>query len=111
MSLTAKKPLSVHVSKRLLQALHGEDYVAQLDAANSLQHELQQVVKTVAESEKSDIAATYKPRKKAISIRLDMDVLEWFKSLSGKYQQHINKACREYMQKQIAAVEQQELVS
>ena len=39
----------------------------------------------------------YRPRKQAISIRLDADVLDWFKSQPGKYQAEINKACRIYM--------------
>lgn len=39
----------------------------------------------------------YRPKKKAISIRLDADVLSWFQAQPGKYQQLINKACRDYM--------------
>ncbi len=39
----------------------------------------------------------YRPKKKQISIRLDCDVLEWFQSIPGKYQQHINRVCRAYM--------------
>lgn len=39
----------------------------------------------------------YKPKKKQISIRLDADILAWFKNQPGKYQQLINKACRVFM--------------
>lgn len=39
----------------------------------------------------------YKPIKKQISIRLDADVIEWFKTHSDKYQTLINKACIEYI--------------
>ena len=42
-------------------------------------------------------AEHFRPRKQAISIRLDADVLDWFKSQPGKYQSKINKACRVYM--------------
>lgn len=40
----------------------------------------------------------YKPLKKPISIRMDADVLEWFKSYKH-YQKMINTICRSYMQK------------
>jgi uncharacterized protein (DUF4415 family) len=40
----------------------------------------------------------YRPLKKPISIRMDVDVLEWFKSYNH-YQKIINTLCRNYMQK------------
>ena len=39
----------------------------------------------------------YKPRKRQISIRIDEDVLAWFKNQPGKYQQRINEVCRAHM--------------
>jgi uncharacterized protein (DUF4415 family) len=42
------------------------------------------------------IGKFYRPIKKPISIRMDSDVLEWFKAHSH-YQRLINKACRLYM--------------
>lgn len=42
------------------------------------------------------IGKFYRPIKKQISIRLDMDVLDWLKSKSSKYQSLINKICRLY---------------
>ena len=36
----------------------------------------------------------YRSRKKAISLRLDLDVLEWLKSQPGPYTARINEACR-----------------
>lgn len=42
--------------------------------------------------------APSKMKKKAISIRLDVDVLDWFKAQPGKYQQRMNEACRLYME-------------
>ena len=42
-------------------------------------------------------AKFFRPRKKQISIRLDMDILHWFKAQPDKYQSLINQACREYM--------------
>jgi uncharacterized protein (DUF4415 family) len=44
------------------------------------------------------IGKFYRPLKKPISIRMDVDVLEWFKSYSN-YQKIINTICRSYMQK------------
>lgn len=39
----------------------------------------------------------YRPLKKQITIRIDADILEWFKHVATKYQPLINQACREYM--------------
>jgi len=39
----------------------------------------------------------YRPIKKQITLRLDADMLDWFKHQPGKYQSLINTACREYM--------------
>ena len=41
----------------------------------------------------------YRPIKKAVSLRLDADVLAWFKARSEKYQSKINQVLREYMNK------------
>lgn len=40
------------------------------------------------------------PEKKPITIRLDGDVLEWFKSQGQGYQTRINKLLRQYMEAQ-----------
>lgn len=42
--------------------------------------------------------AYFRPKKKQISIRLDADVLAWFQAQPGKYQQLVNKACRQFME-------------
>ena len=39
----------------------------------------------------------YRPIKKSISIRVDADILAWFRSQGEKYQSRINEALREYM--------------
>jgi uncharacterized protein (DUF4415 family) len=41
----------------------------------------------------------YRPVKKPISIRVDADVLTWFRSHGEKYQSRINEALREYMRR------------
>lgn len=46
----------------------------------------------------SVVGKFYRPIKKQITLRLDADVLEWFKHATKKYQTLINSACREYMQ-------------
>ena len=35
--------------------------------------------------------------KKPISLRMDMDVLDWFKQQNGRYQKLINQVLRQYM--------------
>lgn len=41
----------------------------------------------------------YRPVKKQVTLRLDADVLAWFKAQGGKYQSAINKALREHVGK------------
>ena len=43
------------------------------------------------------IGKFYRPKKKPVSIRLDMDVYAWFKNRTGKYQTEINKVLRDFM--------------
>ncbi|WP_133510105.1 BrnA antitoxin family protein [Candidatus Thiosymbion oneisti] len=40
----------------------------------------------------------YRPIKQQITLRIDVDLLEWFEAQGGKYQTHINAALREYVQ-------------
>ena len=40
----------------------------------------------------------YKPRKEAISLRLDADVLEWLRGRSERYQTEINRLLRALME-------------
>ena len=42
----------------------------------------------------------YRPIKKHVTLRLDADVLEWFKRKHPKYQTAINTALREYIHAQ-----------
>jgi uncharacterized protein (DUF4415 family) len=43
------------------------------------------------------IGKFYRPIKKKLTIRLDADVVEWFKRNNPHYQSAINKALREYI--------------
>ena len=44
--------------------------------------------------------------KQIVTIRLDVDMLEWFKSAGPGYQTRINQVLREYMEAQRAAATQ-----
>ncbi|MBR4605402.1 MAG: BrnA antitoxin family protein [Lachnospiraceae bacterium] len=44
----------------------------------------------------------YRPVKKHVTIRLDADILDWFKKNSAQYQTAINKALREYIENVIS---------
>jgi uncharacterized protein (DUF4415 family) len=46
---------------------------------------------------KASIGKYYKPVKRQISLRLDSDIIAWFKSNSSHYQSSINQALRAYM--------------
>ena len=39
----------------------------------------------------------YRPLKKTVTIRLDADVVAWFKSQGGEYQTTVNRILRDYM--------------
>jgi uncharacterized protein (DUF4415 family) len=43
----------------------------------------------------------YKPRKEAISIRVDADVLDWLRTRHERYQVEINRILRERMEAEI----------
>jgi uncharacterized protein (DUF4415 family) len=42
----------------------------------------------------------YRPLKKPVTLRLDADVLAWFKAQGGPYQTAINQVLREYVARQ-----------
>lgn len=42
----------------------------------------------------------YRPVKKQVTLRIDLDVLEWFKARGGRYQTALNSALREHMARQ-----------
>lgn len=46
----------------------------------------------------AEIGKFYRPVKKKLTIRLDADVVEWFKKNKPHYQTAINKALREYIE-------------
>jgi len=48
-----------------------------------------------------EFLSLYKPRKTRITLRLDADVVAWFKSLGDGYQTRINKALRKQMRKEM----------
>ena len=47
---------------------------------------------------KAIVGKYYRPVKKQVTIRLDADMLKWFKARGGKYQTHINQVLRRYME-------------
>ena len=52
---------------------------------------------TTQQLEAAQVARFYKPLKKPVTIRLDADVLEWFKTHYDKYQTNVNQILREHM--------------
>jgi len=47
---------------------------------------------------KAIVGKYYRPVKKQVTLRLDADMLEWFKTQGGKYQTQINLVLRRYME-------------
>lgn len=54
----------------------------------------------VVDWSKAEIGKFYRPIKKAVSIRLDADVLAWLKMQGGGYQTRMNKILRRAMMDQ-----------
>ena len=46
----------------------------------------------------AEVGRFYRPIKKQVTLRLDADLLEWFRAQGGKYQTRINRALREYVE-------------
>jgi uncharacterized protein (DUF4415 family) len=46
----------------------------------------------------AEIGKFYRPIKTQLTLRIDADVVEWFKARGGKYQSAINDALRQYVQ-------------
>lgn len=48
----------------------------------------------------AEIGKFYRPVKQQVTLRLDPDVLAWFKSRGSKYQTALNQALREHMRRE-----------
>lgn len=92
--------IKINLSEKLLRALHGDNFEApkeNVEISSELKNELTKIANAPLDLEKlAQIEGQFKPLKKAISIRMDVDLLEWFQAQPGKYQKLINKACRIY---------------
>ncbi len=58
----------------------------------------------ITQWEGAKVGQFYKPIKKQITLRLDADTLDWFKTHNLKYQTQINVVLREYMEQQKKAI-------
>ncbi|MCU7959077.1 MAG: BrnA antitoxin family protein [gamma proteobacterium symbiont of Bathyaustriella thionipta] len=47
---------------------------------------------------RAQIGKFYRPVKQQVTLRLDADLLAWFRGQGGKYQTKINAALREFME-------------
>jgi uncharacterized protein (DUF4415 family) len=53
-----------------------------------------------------DLEGLYRPLKKPVTLRLDADVLAWFKKDGRRYQTRINSALRKVMEREMKAAEE-----
>jgi uncharacterized protein (DUF4415 family) len=49
--------------------------------------------------DEAEIGRFYRPRKQIVTIRLDADIVRWFKARSRKYQTAVNRVLREHVTK------------
>jgi len=79
-----------------------DEQVAQLTALEGRRVDTDDIPEAPAESwAKAERGRFYRPLKQAVSIRLDADVLDWFKRRAngGRYQTEINRVLRQHMDK------------
>ena len=53
-----------------------------------------------------DVGVLYRPVKKPVTLRLDADVIAWFKKLGHGYQTRINRALRDMMEDEMKMKEE-----
>jgi uncharacterized protein (DUF4415 family) len=53
----------------------------------------------IADWSKAEVGKFYRPRKQIVTIRLDADILAWFKARSRKYQTAVNQVLRDHVTK------------
>jgi uncharacterized protein (DUF4415 family) len=51
---------------------------------------------------KAQVGRFYRPIKQPVTIRLDADVIAWFKETAPQYQTAVNKVLRDYMERHAA---------
>ncbi|MBX9926802.1 MAG: BrnA antitoxin family protein [Hyphomicrobiaceae bacterium] len=51
----------------------------------------------------AEVGKFYRPVKKQITLRIDADVLAWFKAKGGKYQTDVNRVLRDHMARERSA--------
>ncbi len=56
----------------------------------------------VTDWSKAQVGRFYRPIKQPVTIRLDADVVAWFKKTAPQYQTAVNKVLRDYMERQAA---------
>jgi uncharacterized protein (DUF4415 family) len=88
--MTAK---SRKTKRRKARALSGSRAVRAIEIHASVEDDLL----SLAEEETGAEARWNRPRKKRISLRVDIEVLDWFKSKGPGYQTRINRILRRVM--------------
>jgi uncharacterized protein (DUF4415 family) len=55
-------------------------------------------ISEITDWSKAVVGKYYKPVKKQITLRLDADMLDWYKAQGGKYQTRMNGVLRKHME-------------
>ena len=59
-------------------------------------------IPTITDWSKAQVGRFYRPIKQPVTIRLDADVIAWFKETAPQYQTAVNKVLRDYMERNAA---------
>jgi uncharacterized protein (DUF4415 family) len=77
-----------------------EAQLAQLNAAEGQEPDTSDIPEAPAENWRY-ARRFFKPRKEAISLRIDADVLDWLRHRNERYQSEINRILREKMEAEV----------
>jgi uncharacterized protein (DUF4415 family) len=84
------------------RATLSEAQLAQLEAAQSIEPNTTDIPEAPIENW-AYARKFFKPRKEAISLRIDADVLDWLRNRNEQYQSEINRILRRHMEAEISA--------
>jgi uncharacterized protein (DUF4415 family) len=84
-----KRPATVTKGRKIPGRKTAKQHIARLKASADESRGSREVI--------AEISQMYKPLKKPVTLRLDADVLAWFKKKGSGYQTRINRTLRKVM--------------
>ncbi len=74
-----------------------EEEIQALAAMSEADINIKDIPEVTFTGSRVEVGEFYRPVKKSVTIRLDADVLSWFKDHHSKYQTQVNQILRDYI--------------